>query len=108
MNLLQSSQVQEVYAGLTMLHELTKIYRWKSGDGRAGLEAVVTNMFPVALQIANRLVMDPSTASGTMVVLVLKSYKSAIAVRFLSYSAETSSDCPGRWSFHPNFKRTQS
>lgn len=88
MNLLQSSQVQEVYAGLTMLHELTKIYRWKSGDGRAGLEAVVTNMFPVALQIANRLVMDPSTASGTMVVLVLKSYKSAIAVRFLCYGGD--------------------
>jgi importin-7 len=80
LNLLHSNQISEVYAGLSMLLELTKIYRWKSGDGRAGLESVVTNIFPVALQIANRLLLESSSEAGTMLVLVLKAYKSAIAV----------------------------
>jgi importin-7 len=79
-NLLQSDQVAQVYAGLTMLLELSKVYRWKSADHRAGLDAVVTNIFPVALQIAGKLLLDDNVAAGTMLVLILKSYKSAIAV----------------------------
>ena len=80
LNLLQSTQINEVYAGLTCLHEVSKIYRWKSGENRSGLQAIVQNIFPVALQIANKLVLDSSVESGTMLVLVLKAYKSAIAV----------------------------
>lgn len=80
LNLLHSNQINEVYAGLSMLLELTKIYRWKSGDGRTGLEFVVGNIFPIALQIANRLILESSSEAGTMLVLILKSYKSAIAV----------------------------
>src|SRR5436305_10745895 len=41
LNLLHSGQVTEVYAGLTMLLELTKIYRWRTGENRAGLEYVI-------------------------------------------------------------------
>jgi importin-7 len=80
LTLLQSSQIAEVYAGLTMLLELTKVYRWKTADHRAGLDSVVSNIFPVALQIANKLLADPSVGAATMLVLILKSYKSAIAV----------------------------
>ena len=80
LNLLHSGQITEVYAGLAMFLELTKIYRWKTGDNRVGLEAVVTNLFPVALQIAGRLLVDPNIAAATMLVQILKAYKSAIAV----------------------------
>jgi hypothetical protein len=45
-----------------------------------GLEAVVTNLFPVALQIAGKLLVDPNIAAATMLVQILKAYKSAIAV----------------------------
>jgi len=47
-----------------------------------GLEAVVTNLFPVALQIAGKLLVDPNLAAATMLVQILKAYKSAIAVCF--------------------------
>ncbi len=80
LSLLQSVNINEVYAGLTMLFELTRVYRWKSGDSRLGLEGVVTTVFPVALQIAGKLLVDPNVAAGTMLVLILKAYKSAIAV----------------------------
>jgi hypothetical protein len=82
LNLLQSEQIEQVYAGLTMLLELSKVYRWKSADHRAGLDSVVTNIFPVALQIAGKLLLDDNIAAGTMLVLILKSYKSAIAVNW--------------------------
>jgi importin-7 len=81
MSYLHSHDVGQVYVGLSMLLELTKIYRWKSGDNRAGLEAIVVNVFPVALNIATRLVAETAATAGTMLVLVLKAYKSAIAVR---------------------------
>ena len=80
MSYLHSHDVGQVYAGLTMFLELTKIYRWKSGDNRAGLDGVVGTVFPVALGIANRLVGESGVAAGTMLVLILKAYKSAIAV----------------------------
>lgn len=83
LNLLQSGRIGEVYAGLTMLLELTKVYRWKTADHRAGLDSVVTNIFPVALQIATKLLLDPNLEAATMLVLILKAYKSAIAVDFL-------------------------
>jgi hypothetical protein len=81
MSYLLSNDVGQVYVGLSMLLELTKIYRWKSGDNRAGLEAIVVNVFPVALNIATRLVAETAATAGTMLVLILKAYKSAIAVR---------------------------
>ena len=80
LGLLQSGDVNEVYAGLTMFLEMCKIYRWKSGDSRAGLDAVVATIFPVALGIAGKLLGDSSVAAGTMLVLILKAYKCAIAV----------------------------
>jgi hypothetical protein len=80
LSLLQSGDINQVYAGLSMLFELTKVYRWKSGDSRMGLEGVVSVLFPVALQIAGKLLVDPNVAAGTMLVLILKAYKSAIAV----------------------------
>jgi len=80
LSLLQSGNINEVYAGLTMLLELSKIYRWKSGDSRAGLDSVVNSIFPAALEIAGKLLVDPNAAAGTMLVLILKAYKSAIAV----------------------------
>jgi hypothetical protein len=80
MGFLQSRQLEEVYAGLTMLLEMTKIYRWKSGDSRAGLDSVIGSAFPVALQIANGLLNDPNPTAATMLVFILKAYKCAIAV----------------------------
>ena len=68
-----------------MFLELTKIYRWKTGDNRVGLEAVVTNLFPVALQIAGKLLADANVEAATMLVLILKAYKSAIAVTCFLY-----------------------
>jgi hypothetical protein len=85
LNLLHSNQVPEVFAGLTMFLELTKLYRWKSGENRVGLDPIVTNIFPVALEIANKLVADQTILAGAMLVLILKAYKSAIAVFFLLF-----------------------
>jgi hypothetical protein len=80
LNSSHSNEISEVYAGLTMLLELTKLYRWKSAENRAGLGPVVENIFPLALQIASKLLVDTNVAAGTMLVLILKSYRSAIAV----------------------------
>lgn len=80
LNLLHSNQISEVYSGLIMFLELTKLFRWKSGENRVGLESIVMNIFPVALEIANRLLVDSSLEAGTMLVLILKAYKSVIAV----------------------------
>jgi len=87
MSYLHAHDVGQVFAGLMMFLELTKIYRWKSGDNRAGLEGVVGNVFPIALGIANRLVGESGVAAGTMLVLILKAYKSAIAVSPLNAAA---------------------
>ena len=101
LNLLHSTQISEVYSGLTMLNELTKLYRWKSGDNRIGLDAVMTNIFPVALQIAGKLLAESTAAAGAMLVHILKSYKAAIAVttEFLW------SDCS--WNYRRNFRKIQ-
>lgn len=103
LNLLHSNQVAEVYSGLTMFLELTKLFRWKSGDNRVGLEAIVINIFPVALGIANKLLVDSNLAAGAMLVLILKAYKSTIAVHFLSF--EWVADIS--WNYRHNFKRIQ-
>ena len=99
LGLLQSGQVAEVFAGLTMLLEMTKVYRWKAKESRAGLDHVINTAFPVALQIANRLLADPSVAAATMLVLILKAYKCAIAV----YPDSSHSDT--RWNYHHSCKR---
>lgn len=100
LNLLQSGQIDQVYAGLTMLLELTKIYRWKSGDGRSGLDSIVTNIFPIALQIAGKLINEMTLGAGTMLVLILKAYRSAIAVTASNRSSDNS------WNYRHNFRKT--
>jgi importin-7 len=101
LNLLHSTQISEVYSGLTMLNELTKLYRWKSGDNRIGLDGIITNIFPVALQIAGKLLAESTVAAGAMLVHILKSYKAAIAVStellWSNYS----------WNYHRNFRKIQ-
>jgi importin-7 len=105
---LHSGDVGQVYAGLTMFLELTKIYRWKSGDNRAGLEAIVVNVFPAALGIANRLIGESGVAAGTMLVSILKAYKFAIAVFYSipSLFGRFVLTCAfGRWNCRNNFRR---
>src|SRR5947207_15888069 len=97
--LIHSNQIPEVYSGLTMLNELAKLYRWKSGDNRIGLDAVITNMFPLALQISEKLLADSTVAAGAMLVHILKSYKAAIAVP----TELLWSDCS--WNYPRNFRK---
>jgi importin-7 len=98
LNLLHSNQISEVYSGLTMLNELTKLYRWKSGDNRIGLDAVIINVFPVALQIAGKLLAESTVVAGAMLVHILKSYKAAIAVPTEPLWSDCSWNCRSSFS----------
>ncbi|KAK9469786.1 armadillo-type protein [Lipomyces arxii] len=78
LQLLHSSDVQHVYAGLICLNEITKAYHWRTHEVRLTLDRVLELAFPIALQIAGSLLADNSTAAGDMMRLIVKSYRSAI------------------------------
>ncbi|BFZ61216.1 Nonsense-mediated mRNA decay protein 5 [Saitoella coloradoensis] len=72
--------LQSTYAGLVCLLEITRVYRWKSGDKRVELDRIIRETFPVLLEIGKGLVGQESVEAGEMLRLVLKIYKSTIGL----------------------------
>ncbi|CAN6662639.1 nonsense-mediated mRNA decay protein 5 [Trichomonascus vanleenenianus] len=77
-SLLQSGDIQEVHAGLTSLLEMTRYYRWLTGEDRKGLDEIVEHAFGGVLHIANKLVDEQSQQAAEMLRDALKIYKMAV------------------------------
>ncbi|EPX70956.1 karyopherin [Schizosaccharomyces octosporus yFS286] len=79
-NLVQSNDQCEVYAGLICLHELAKVYRWRLDDRQRDIGPLISAIFPIILQIAHNLINMEDNDSGEMLRLILKTFKSVIAL----------------------------
>ncbi|KAK9477553.1 armadillo-type protein [Lipomyces japonicus] len=76
--LLQSNDVQHVYAGAICLNEIAKSYKWRHSDTRRPLDRVIEVAFPLAIQISNSLLQEQNSNAGEIVHLLIKAYRSAI------------------------------
>lgn len=76
--LLNGSDMREVFAGVLCLLSICRTYRFKLGDSRAEFDKIVAVTFPRLLVIGNGLVEETSLEAGEMLRTVLKSYKHAI------------------------------
>jgi hypothetical protein len=76
--LLQTNDVNSVFAGVQCILIICKVYRFKGVDSRAEFEKVVELTFPLLLNIGNSSVNDNSLEAGEILRTILKSYKHAI------------------------------
>lgn len=75
--LFQASDIDSTRAGLTCLLEMSKHYRWTSGEKRAGLDHLIASSFDGVLNIGNSLINETSNTAGEMLKDILKIYKCA-------------------------------
>jgi hypothetical protein len=81
MNLLNSNDIQSVYAGVQCLLSICRTYRFKRDtDKREELDRVTQATFPIILNIGNRLVDETSAEAGDMLKMIIKTYKHAVYV----------------------------
>jgi hypothetical protein len=79
--LLNSNDIQSVFAGVQCLLSLCRVYRFKRDtDKRDELDRVTQATFPTLLAIGNKLVEETSTDAGDMLKMVIKTYKHAVYV----------------------------
>jgi hypothetical protein len=65
LQLLNSNDIQSVFAGVQCLLSLTRVYRFKSDDAkRSELDRVTQATFPIILNVGTRLVDETSTDAG--------------------------------------------
>lgn len=83
LNLFQTNNVDSIRVGLTCLLEISKCYRWTTGEDRKGLDHVIETSFAGVLEIGNSLVNETSLAAGEMLRDVLKIYKCATYVSII-------------------------
>ncbi|KAK9472166.1 armadillo-type protein [Dipodascopsis tothii] len=92
--LLQSQDIEYVHAGLACLNEITKAYRWKSREARSALDRPIEVAFPLALQVGNSLLNENSPKAGEMMHLIMKCYRSVIALELSPRLQDQSSLVP--------------
>jgi len=92
--LLQSPEINSVYAGLVCLLELSRVYRWRSKDRRKGLDHIIEVTFPSLLRLGESLVNEDSDLAGDMMRMILKIYKSVIWLELPSELQNMSSLVP--------------
>lgn len=81
MNLLNSNDIQSVYAGVQCLLSICRTYRFKRDtDKREELDRVTQATFPIILNIGNKLVDETSAEAGDMLKMIIKTYKHAVYV----------------------------
>jgi hypothetical protein len=80
--LLTAGDANSVLSGLLCTFVLCKVYRFRAGDNRLDIEKVVTATFPTLLNIANRLLDEPSGEHSELLRVITKTYKHAIYVRW--------------------------
>lgn len=75
--LLQSESDQDKFTGVLILTEVTKRYRYTTGESRAHLNEIITRTFPTLLLFGQSLVNQDSYYAGDMLRHILKMYKYA-------------------------------
>jgi hypothetical protein len=76
--LLQTNDVNSVFAGVQCILSICKVYRFKGADSRSEFDRVVEMTFPLLLNIGTSSVNDNSLEAGEILRTILKSYKHAI------------------------------
>ncbi|KAL8994736.1 MAG: hypothetical protein Q9169_005375 [Polycauliona sp. 2 TL-2023] len=80
MQLLNSGDADQIFAGLHCMLAICRIYRFKSGDHREDFNRIVELSFLQLLAIGTKLLNESSPAAWEMLHLVLKTYKHAIYI----------------------------
>ncbi|KAL8671777.1 MAG: hypothetical protein Q9168_003724 [Polycauliona sp. 1 TL-2023] len=80
MQLLNSGNADQIFAGLHCMLAICRIYRFKSGDHREDFNRIVELSFLPLLTIGTKLLDESSPAAWEMLHLVLKTYKHAIYI----------------------------
>ncbi|KAG9304951.1 hypothetical protein G9A89_003120 [Geosiphon pyriformis] len=93
-SLLSSNDTRVVYVGLLCLHEVVKVYQWKSSELREPLIDIVKSTFPAILQIGQNLVNENSVDAAEMLKTLLKSYSSVIQYELILPLQDNSSLIP--------------
>jgi hypothetical protein len=88
LRLLNSNDIQSVFAGVQCLLSLCRVYRFKRDtDKRDELDRVTQATFPTILAIGNKLVDETSTDAGDMLKMIIKTYKHAVYVSWRDWKA---------------------
>jgi hypothetical protein len=77
LTLFQTNDIEGVRTGLTCLLEITRHFRWTSGEQRQGLNGVIDTAFPGLLTISNSLINETSYSAAEMLRDSIKCYKMA-------------------------------
>ncbi|KAI4283002.1 MAG: hypothetical protein L6R38_002486 [Xanthoria sp. 2 TBL-2021] len=80
MQLLNSGDADQIFAGLHCMLAICRIYRFKSGDHREDFNRIVELSFPQLLAIGTKLLDESSPPAWEMLHLVFKTYKHAIYI----------------------------
>jgi hypothetical protein len=78
--LLNTNEASSIFTGLQCLLAICRVYRFKSGENRAGFNKIVEATFPRLLVIGTSLLNETSDEAGEMLHLALKSFKHATFV----------------------------
>lgn len=78
--LLNTNDASNIFAGLQCLLAVCRVFRFKSGDKREDFDKIVEATFPRLLVIGQGLVHEMSEEAGEMLHIVLKAYKHATFV----------------------------
>lgn len=81
LQLLQSSETNQVETGLAALWEVVSLYRFKAAEKRQPLVQIVESTFPLLLVIANNLVTRLEEVAGRMLHRVFKIYYASMQVK---------------------------
>jgi hypothetical protein len=75
--LLNTNEASSIFAGLQCLLAICRVFRFKSGENRAGFNKIVEATFPRLLVIATSLLNETSDEAGEMLHLAMKCHKHA-------------------------------
>ncbi|OAP55276.1 hypothetical protein AYL99_10249 [Fonsecaea erecta] len=78
LQLMNTQDANQVYAGLQCLLAVCRTYRFRAGEERQNLDKVVNVAFPTLLGIGNKLVNETSLEAGEMLRICVKCYKHAV------------------------------
>lgn len=95
LQLLNSGDIQSVFAGVQCLLSLTRVYRFKRETSKQDeMERVAQATFPIILAIGTRLVDETSTDAGDMLKMIIKTYKHATYFELAPHLRDQSSIVP--------------
>ena len=84
MQLLNTNTANSVFAGLQCMLAICRMYRFKGGDTRPEFNQIVEASFPQLLAIATRLIEETDVEAWELVHIIMKAYKHAIYVGWIS------------------------